>query len=109
MAQKGYRYVSFTSVVSDLLFSSLENNNSLPFLDVLLTKMDPALFTEVYRKLTHTDCYVHSESSHPPHAEMVVNSLLSRAATICQELHDFLDDIEKFNVIWHSMIILSIS
>lgn len=80
MTQKGYRNVSIVSSLRPI--SSLENNNCLPFLDVLVTKKNPALSTEVHGKLTHTGCHVHSESSHPPHAEIGV---VSRAATICQE------------------------
>ena len=42
-----------------------QENNSLPFLDVLLTKKtDGSLSHQVYHKKTHTDRYLHAESHH---------------------------------------------
>jgi hypothetical protein len=105
MPQKGYRNVSIISVVSDLLFSSLWNNNSLLFLDVLVTERNPTLSTKAYRKLTHTGNYVHSESSHPADVEIgVVNSLFSRAADMIS-----LTRLGSLDVIWHLVIIHNIS
>ena len=43
-------------------------DNSLPFLDVKLSKLDSGrLKVQIYRKKTHTDQYLHFDSCHPPH------------------------------------------
>ena len=45
----------------------LEENGSIPFLDVLLTrKEDGTLGHEVFRKKTHMDSYLHADSHHHP-------------------------------------------
>ena len=41
-----------------------EQNNHLPFLDVLVTKEGNHMTTSIYKKATHTDQYVHYESYH---------------------------------------------
>ena len=40
-----------------------EDNNSLPFLDVLVTKEGNRMTTSIYRKPTHTDQYLHYHTS----------------------------------------------
>jgi len=44
----------------------IEKDNQLPFLDVLLTKKNGKLSHQVFRKQTHTDKYLHSNSHHHP-------------------------------------------
>merc|ERR1711942_318289 len=42
----------------------LENNNSLPFLDILIHKHDTGLLYSVYRKPTNKDDFIHFFSHH---------------------------------------------
>ena len=41
-----------------------EKDNSLPFLDVLISKKEDGLNFTVYRKPTHTDIYLQADSHH---------------------------------------------
>ena len=61
-----------------------EKNNSLPFLDVLITRSDEGkLSTNIYRKATHTNQYLNFTSNHHlQHKRSVVRSLLHRANEI---------------------------
>ena len=45
--------------------NEIETNNSLPFLDVLVTKSDNKFITSVYRKPTFTGQYIHWNSFGP--------------------------------------------
>ena len=59
-----------------------EQNLSLPFLDVLVIRHDKTLRTQVYRKPTHTDRYLHFDSHHPQHQKLAVTKTLhDRART----------------------------
>jgi hypothetical protein len=70
-----------------------EENNSLPFLDVLVTKNGNRLQTSVYRKQTHTDRLLDYSSYHPLcHKKSVVKSLWDRAKTICSNDHLLKDE-----------------
>jgi hypothetical protein len=44
-----------------------ESDGTIPFLDVLVIRKEPALTTKICRKPTHTGCYLHFDSNHPPH------------------------------------------
>ena len=62
-----------------------EENGKLPFLDVLVIKRDNRLGHKVYRKKTHTDRYLHSDSNHHPKQKRgVINTLINRALQICE-------------------------
>ena len=62
----------------------LEENRSIPFLDVLLTrKEDGTLGHEVFCKKTHTDSYLHADSHHHLSQKIgVLNTLEVRASRI---------------------------
>ena len=53
-----------------------EQNLSLPFLDVLVIRHDKTFRTQVYRKPTHTDRYLHFDSHHPQHHKLAVTKTL---------------------------------
>ena len=53
-----------------------EQDLSLPFLDVLVIRHDKTLHTQVYRKPTHTDKYLHFDSHHPQHQKLAVTKTL---------------------------------
>eukprot|EP00057_Strongylocentrotus_purpuratus_P013327 XP_011667801.1 PREDICTED: uncharacterized protein LOC105439928 [Strongylocentrotus purpuratus] len=66
-----------------------EQNNSIPFLDVLITKSPsgkPA--HQVYRKPTHSDRYLHYRSFHHPSVQQSVpNALIRRAHQLSDADH----------------------
>ena len=53
-----------------------EQDLSLPFLDVLVIRHGKTLRTQVYRKPTHTDRYLHFDSHHPQHQKLAVTKTL---------------------------------
>ena len=57
----------------------------MPFLDILvMPNEDGSLSTTVYRKLTHTDLYLHWDSHHTiPSKYSMIGTLYHRAKTIC--------------------------
>jgi hypothetical protein len=67
----------------------LEENNNIPFLDVLMTrKQDGTVGHKVFRKKTHTDSYLHANSHHHPSQKMgVLNTMATRAARISDKDH----------------------
>ncbi|XP_030841919.1 uncharacterized protein LOC115924186 [Strongylocentrotus purpuratus] len=66
-----------------------QHENSIPFLDVLITKT-PSGFPahQVYRKPTHTDRYLNFRSHHHPSVhQSVSNSLIRRAHQLSDKAH----------------------
>jgi len=63
-----------------------EKDNSLPFLDILITKIhNGTLDFNIYRKKTHTDRYLNYDSFHiNSHKISVIDSLVTRAFNICK-------------------------
>ena len=86
-AHKEEFLTNLNSVDNDIQFSTEEPrpDGSLPFLDILRTPdKDGRLDTTVYRKLTHTDQYLHWDSHHTISSKYsVVGTLPHRAKTIC--------------------------
>lgn len=79
-ANRQHRNIQFTM--------ELEENNTLPFLDVLVEKRNGDIQFKVYRKPTHTDRYLHATSHHHPKQKRgLMNTLVHRAKTICSENH----------------------
>ena len=59
-------------------------NNTLPFLDVLVEREQANFKTKVYRKSTHTNAYIHYFSHHSNNIKKeVVKGLFLRALRIC--------------------------
>jgi hypothetical protein len=58
----------------------MEENGSIPFLDVRITKrLDATLSQQVYRKPTHTEQYLHVDSHHHPAQKLgVIKTLATR-------------------------------
>ena len=70
----------------------MEADSSLPFLDVMLHhRPDGSIHTSVYRKPTHTDCYL--DFSHHPleHKRSVVTTLFCRASSITSTMLQRMD------------------
>ena len=60
--------------------NEIETNNSLPFLDVLVTKPDNKFITSVYRKPTFTSQYIHWNSFGPKQRKTnLIDTLTDRA------------------------------
>ena len=78
----------------------IEENNRLPFLDVLISRNeDGSISHQVYRKKTHTDRYLHANSHHfPPQKVGVINTLVTRALRISDKDHikEEIDHLTKF-------------
>ena len=69
----------------------LPTNNSIPFLDILITKLDQQILTSVYRKPSASSRYIHYSSAHPWKDKLAaIKSLLSRAYDYCSP--QFLQD-----------------
>ena len=67
----------------------VEENESIPFLDVLIYKrLDGSLGHKVFRKKTHTDSYLDADSHHHPTQKIgIINTLAIRASRICDDKH----------------------
>ena len=62
-----------------------EQNNQLPFLDVLVTKAGNHMTTSIHRKTTHTDQYLHHEFYHHPRIKSgILTCLRTRAERVCK-------------------------
>ncbi|XP_072043295.1 uncharacterized protein [Amphiura filiformis] len=61
-----------------------ESDNSIPFLDTLITKKDGGSFKLcIYRQPTHTDQYLQFQSPHPLHHKLgIVRTLIDRKDAI---------------------------
>lgn len=81
--------ITFTVEVED-------NDNGLPFLDVLVMKSGPKLAMKVYWKPTHASRYLLFKSNHPHHVNRgVIHCLMNRANFICQNQKYFDKEIKN--------------
>jgi predicted GIY-YIG superfamily endonuclease len=63
-----------------------EQDEKIPFLDVLVYKNNNKLSTAVYRKKTDSGRYLNYNSNHPPAVKRgIANTLITRAETHCKE------------------------
>ena len=67
----------------------MEENGSIPFLDVRITKRpDATLSHQVYRKPTHTEQYLHVDPHHHPAQKLgVIKTLATRDLKISDKGH----------------------
>lgn len=70
----------------DIKFTADESLNRISFLDILLTKQDEVIMTDVYYKPTDTHQYLHFNSCHPRHTKRAIPYNLSRR--ICTIVND---------------------
>ncbi|BHF72180.1 hypothetical protein SprV_0401524400 [Sparganum proliferum] len=79
------------SFIPDIQFTmEEEENNQLPFLDVLVCRKDcDGLQTQMFRKATNTTQIVNLDSNHPiSHNRSCVRTLYRRVETHCSEMGD---------------------
>jgi hypothetical protein len=75
---------------------TVEADDTLLFLNVLVMKRGPKSAMKVFWKFTHTGHYLHFKSNHPHGMERgVVHSLISQAKVIWQNQKDFNKEIKN--------------
>jgi hypothetical protein len=84
----GRASLASTSIVN---LMEVEANDTLQFLDVLVTKRGPKLVIKVYQKPTH----LHSKSNHPHHMKMESLTVCSVEPKSCQDQKDFNKEIKN--------------
>src|SRR5436190_1533465 len=85
------------SQVNTIQFTlEVENDNKLPFLDVLVTKSDKVWHTSVYKKPMATGQYLHYNSYHPDHVKLgLAIGLIKRARKICSDEKTFKEELGR--------------
>ena len=99
--QKETEFQKFLNCLNSLHPSLKFTNNSLPFLDVLVTKSDNKFITSVYRKPTFTGQYIYWNSFGPKQRKTnLIDTLTHRALKICSKstLKHKLDNIRSILV-----------
>ena len=77
----------------------LEENKSLPFLDVLVMKKKyGGIAKQEYRKKTHTDQYLHASSHHHPRQNMGVLNTIFIGALRISDFDHLEAEIETYEV-----------
>ena len=94
--------VHLNSIEESIKFTmEIEENNRLPFLDVLVHKQNGIPKTTVYKKPTNTGQYLHFESNHNLNTKLgVARCLYDRATKICSRPED---RDEEFNNITETL------
>ena len=81
-----------------------ETSGCLPFLDVMVERKGNRLSTDIYRKPTHTDAYLHYRSNHHPRTKLgIVKCLRTRARIICDDEEKFTRETTKLRDIFLSL------
>ena len=82
---------------TDIKFTmETQNNNSLPFLDVLITSTENNLITSIYRKKTFTGLFLCFTSFTPYKYKLgLIKTLIDRAFKICHNWSIFHNDLIK--------------
>ena len=76
----------------------LEENNCLPFLDILICKEESRIVTKVYRKPSHSGVLTHYRSYVPFRFKLnMINTLLDRAYKICSTWETVVDEFQKLS------------
>ena len=72
----------------------LEEERSLPFTDILITRLDNKLITKVYRKATHTNKYINWRSCNAKEILIgTMKTLIFRAHKLCDLQEDLQDEL----------------
>ena len=78
-----------------------EVDNSLPFLDIKITREGGKLTTSIYRKKTFSGVYVNYNSFLPrDYKRGLISTLLHRAYTICSDYNKLHQEISRLKTIW---------
>jgi sugar-specific transcriptional regulator TrmB len=76
-----------------------ESNNSIAFLDVLVTREDNQLVTSLYRKPTHTDLYMLWDSSQNRRYKLgLIKTLVIRIYRICSTKKIIKEELDRLKV-----------
>ena len=78
-----------------------EENNSLSFLDIKITRSGGQLTTSIHRKKTFSGVYVNYNSFLPrDYKRGLISTLLHRAYTICSDYNKLHQEIGRLKTIW---------
>ena len=81
-----------------------EDDHKLPFLDVLVERANNRLKTDVYRKPTHTNLYLHYRSNHRSRVKSgIVRCLKTRADRICNDDEKYRIETYKLQDVFQSI------
>ena len=81
-------YELLNQMNSDIKFTMEADDTNMPFLDVLVTKNNTSLNTDIYYKPTDTHQYLHFGSCHPHHIKTAIPyNLARRICTIVSDIN----------------------
>ena len=78
-----------------------EENGSLSFLDIKITRNGDKLMTSIHRKKTFSGVYLNYDSFLPrDYKRGLISTLLYRAYTLCSDYNGIHEEISKLKMIW---------
>ena len=78
-----------------------EENGSLSFLDIKITRNGDKLMTSIHRKKTFSGVYLNYDSFLPrDYKRGLISTLLYRAYTLCSDYNSIHEEISKLKTIW---------